>query len=353
MRLLVIGAGAGGAAVVVELHLAGHDVTLYGRSAETVAPFATLGIGHAGVLGTGTLRPALVTNDLAIAMRDAEAAIVALPTFAHAGVARQMAGLGWGATRPVILNPGHTGGALEFRTAWGAGAPPIVEFSTLAYVARKYAPHEVTVTSRARRLRAAALPGGADALALACALFPGVFDTGDVLASDLANVNMVLHPPGAIMAAAWVEARGGDFTFYVDGMTPGVARVMGALDAERRAVARAFGHDLPNLIAEMKQLGTVAADAPEDDLVAAIAGGEANRRIKAPDTLQHRYYREDFGHGLTPFLAFAAIAGVATPMAAALNALAATLTGGIATPRDAQAMGIAGLDRDGLLRLVR
>ena len=79
----------------------------------------------------------------------------------------------------------------------------------------------------------------------------------DVLACDLANVNMVLHVPGALLAAAWVEATRGDFTFYVQGMTPGVARVMQSLDEERRAVARAFGHDLPPLVAEMQAIGTV------------------------------------------------------------------------------------------------
>ena len=84
----------------------------------------------------------------------------------------------------------------------------------------------------------------------------------DVLACDLANVNMVLHAPGAVLAAAWVEATRGDFTFYVQGMTPGVARVMRALDDERRAVARAFGHDLPSLDAEMQAIGTVEQSSP-------------------------------------------------------------------------------------------
>ena len=58
----------------------------------------------------------------------------------------------------------------------------------------------------------------------------------DVLACDLANVNMVLHVPGAVLGAAWVEATRGDFTFYVQGMTPGVARVMRV--ARRRAARR-------------------------------------------------------------------------------------------------------------------
>jgi opine dehydrogenase len=357
MRVAVIGAGAGGAAATVELTLAGHDVAFVGRTPDTLSPFEDGGIGYAGVLGDGALRPRIMTCDMGAGTRDAEVAVVTLPTFAHSSVARALARAGWGTERPVILNPGHTGGALEFHAAYKSvlgAAPPIVEFATLAYVARKLVPHTVTVTGRARRLRAAALPGGQPALDLACSLFPGAYDTGDVLASDLSNVNMILHPPGAILAAAWVEARAGDFTFYVDGMTPGVARVMEQLDEERRAVARAFGHDLPNLLDEMKLIGTVAADAPSGDYAAAIAGGEANRRIRAPDSLAHRYYVEDFGHGLTPFLVFARIAGVETPVASALSSLGAILTRGSSGPqRDDAAMGIAGFGPEQLIAAVR
>src|ERR1019366_4116556 len=102
---------------------------------------------------------------------------------------------------------------------------------------------------------------------------------------------MVLHVPGAVLGAAWVEATRGDFTFYVQGMTKGVARVMQALDDERGAVARAFGHELPSVVAEMQAIGTAESSIRDaGDLVAAIASGEANRRIKAPDSLEHRYY---------------------------------------------------------------
>ena len=111
------------------------------------------------------------------------------------------------------------------------------------------------------------MPGAEDALRLASTLFPGAYDSGDVIACDLSNINMVVHPPGAILGAAWVEATGGDFTFYVQGMTPGVIEIMRALDRERIAVAKAFGHDLPNIIDEMKAVGTVPANpVPKDYL---------------------------------------------------------------------------------------
>jgi len=356
MRVAVIGAGNGGAAAAVELTLAGHDVALHGRSRTTIEPFLASGIGYQGVFGEGRISPALITTDLKSAIADADAVVVALPTFALTSVAESLVEAGWDTDKPVVLNPGHTGGALEFDTAYRKHSkvvPPIAEFATLAYVARKPAPDVVNITGRAKALRAAALKGGEAALEAALTLFPGSYDCGDVIASDLCNVNMIVHPPGAMLGAAWVEATGGDFTFYVQGLTDGVVRVMEALDKERIAVARAFGHDLPTIIEEMKAIGTVPAEAAEDDY-RAIAAGEANKRIKAPDSLTHRYYVEDFSHGLTPFLVFAEIAVVETPVASALVKLHAAMVEGLTKPpaRDAAAMGLVATSMEDLKKRV-
>ncbi|HTJ04186.1 MAG TPA: NAD/NADP octopine/nopaline dehydrogenase family protein [Caldimonas sp.] len=360
MKVAILGAGAGGTAAVAELTLAGHDVTLWNRSEQTLAPLIALGgVGYEGVLGQGIARPRAITGDIGEAIAGADVAVVALPTFSHAPVARALAEAGWPNTLPVVLNPGHTGGALEFAHAFRGvrrDLPPVAEFSTLTYVARKYQPDRVTVTGRARHVRAAALPGGKKALDAACALFPGASPVGDVLASGLCNANLVLHPPGAVLGAAWVEATAGDFTFYVEGMTPGVARTMRLLDNERRAVAAAFGHALPNLIDEMKLIGTVEQSVTDtQDFVAAIAGGEANKKIKAPGSLEHRYYREDFGHGVLPFIELAQIAGVATPIAQSLFTLAQGLVGADYRKggRTAEAMGVAGMTRTELIDFVR
>lgn len=360
MRVAILGAGAGGAAATVELVASGHAIVLWDRSPETIAPFATTGgIRYGGVCGDGIATPVAITSDLTTAIAAADVALVVLPTYAHAPVARALANAGWPVERPVVLNPGHTGGALEFARSFRqvrGHPPPVAEFSTLTYVARKYASDSVTITGRAKQVRVAALPGGETALAAACTLFPGAAVVADVLETDLANVNIVLHPPGAVLAAAWVEATGGDFTFYVEAMTDGVARTMRRLDDERRAVARAFGHDLPNLVEEMKLIGTAAPEiADGDDFRAAIASGEANRQIKAPDSFANRYYREDFGHGLLPFIELAAIANVAVPVANALLTLAEATTGADyrRSGRTAEAMGIVGMTTKQLLQHVR
>jgi opine dehydrogenase len=347
----VIGAGAGGAAAVVELVLAGHDVRWWNRNAATIAPFRDAGgVRFEGVLGEGFARPASIASDLATALDAADLALVCLPALAHAPVVDALVDAAIGC--PLVLNPGHTCGALHAAALFrerGVMAPPLVELSTLTYVARKPEPSAVRITGAAGRVWAACLPGGEEALALTRELYPAATQARDVLASSLANVNLVLHTPGAILSAAWAEATGGDFRFYVDAMTPGVARSIEALDRERLAVAAAFGHELP-------PLGTAApGPVARGDLRAAIAEGEANRLIRAPDSLAHRYYAEDFGFGLVPMIVLARIAGVETNYADALVEVASVLRGEdvTATGLDAKRLGIAGLHRDGLLALVR
>src|SRR3954454_1188813 len=94
-KVAVLGAGAGGAAAVAELVAAGHLVSFWARSPQTVAPFEQQGgVAYEGVLGTGLPCPKLITSDLAAATHGADVILVCLPTFAHGEVARNLASAG-------------------------------------------------------------------------------------------------------------------------------------------------------------------------------------------------------------------------------------------------------------------
>ena len=99
------------------------------------------------------------------------------------------------------------------------------------------------------------------------------------------------------------------------------------LDEERRSVGRAFGHELPALVEEMVRIGTVEEKDAGKSFKEAISGGEFNATILAPDSLGHRYYLEDFGHGLLPLTELARCAGVDVPTAAALLEIGRCLLG--------------------------
>ncbi|GAC1339570.1 MAG: hypothetical protein NVSMB29_07090 [Candidatus Dormibacteria bacterium] len=307
------------------------------------------------MFGDGIAMPSLISTQLAEVLHEAEVAVVCLPALAHADLFNAFATMRL--RLPVILNPGHTGGALHARAVFrrnGAPLPPVAELSTLTYVARTAPGSLVRMTGRAKAVRGACLPEGATALDWAISLFPGVVAGRDVLATSLSNVNLVLHPPGALLAAAWVEATAGDFRFYVDAMTPAVARVLVHLDDERRAVARAFGHELPTLVEEMAAVGTVDPGAAvRGDVVAAIRGGIANQSIKAPSSLAHRYYREDLPFALLPFLVLARVAGVSVSTASALHTLGCAAAGlNPSEGLDQEGLGLAGCGLDDVLAIV-
>jgi opine dehydrogenase len=358
--IAVLGAGAGGAAATTELIQNGFDVRLWNRSVETLQPFIeNNGIKYEGVLGEGTVVPDLISNNLEEVLEAADGILICMPTLAHGRLAGALAALGQ-SSLPVVLNPGHTGGAMEFHQTYAAQSvspPPIAEFSTLTYVARKNSPEKVTITGVAKRVRVAGMAGDIIATDLAMRLYPIAAKCADVIATSLSNVNLVLHPPGCILAAAWVEATSGEFTFYVDGMTDGVGRVMQQLDNERRIVASAYGHELPALDDEMLAIGTIDQDSADLRLPERIRQGRANRSIKAPNSLQHRYYVEDFWYGLMPFMALADVANVPVPTARSLMTLAAALKSESESEslrgRTAQRMGVQGLGKKEIIDLVR
>jgi len=356
--IAVLGAGAGGAAATVELMQNRNVVRLWNRSTETLRPFQeTAGIGYAGVLGDGRAEPELISDNLQAVLDNVDGILVCMPTLAHGSVASSLADLG-PSSIPVVLNPGHTGGAMEFYQTYkmkGIEPPPIAEFSTLTYVARKLSPDTVTVTAAAKQVRVAGMAGSSAAVRLAQSLFSSAVTSEDVIATSLSNVNLVLHPPGCVLGAAWIEATGGDFTFYVDGITGGVEQVMQQLDDERRRVARAFGHSLLPLGEEMFAIGTVDTLNAETSLGEKIRSGNANSKIMAPDSLAHRYYMEDFWYGLTPFIALAQAAGESVPVATALMTMAAALQGNLDSElgRTAERMGIQGLTKQQIIDFVR
>jgi opine dehydrogenase len=60
-----------------------------------------------------------------------------------------------------------------------------------------------------------------------------------VLHTGLANLGAILHPAITLGNAERIQ-KGDAFDFYTDGVTPRVAAVLAAADAERLRIARAY-----------------------------------------------------------------------------------------------------------------
>ncbi len=235
-------------------------------------------------------------------------------------------------SQPIFLNPGHTGGGLNFlhelRRAGYRGPLRSCETVTLTYITRMEGPATVNIYSYTRRLRFAALPGrhAAEMFALVKPLYPDIVAATSVLETGLGNLNAVFHPPGMIMNAGWLERTG--FLFYREGFTPAVGRVTAAVDAERIAVATALGIPAIPFLDLFYDAGlTTRAARDSGDIARACEESESNRTIKAPPRLDHRYIHEDVGYGLVPMAALGRLAGIATPTMDALVQLASIALG--------------------------
>jgi opine dehydrogenase len=68
----------------------------------------------------------------------------------------------------------------------------------------------------------------------------------NVLQTGLATMNPIVHVPGMLGYQGRLDA-GEQFQFYGAGITPSVARLVEALDAECVALASAFGVEVPTV----------------------------------------------------------------------------------------------------------
>lgn len=342
----ILGAGHGGMAAAADLSRKGYGVRLQARRAEILAPIEAAGGIHARGVVEGLVPLDLLTTDVAEAVAGADLIMLVVPSTAHAAYARELAPLLDG-SQPILLNPGHTGGGLHFtnaiRQAGYRGELKTCETVSLTYATRLEGPATIGIYSRTTNLKFAAFPGKhVDALFdLVRPLFPGIVKATSVIETGLANMNSVFHPPGMIMNAGWIEHSRGDFLFYKEGITPAIGRVTAMVDAERIAIAEAFGVPYVSFLQAFHDFGLTSAEALDSgDISRACIESEPNATIKAPPSLHHRYIEEDVGCGLVAIATLGRIADVATPTIDSLIQLA-----GIALGTDFR---VTGLTRDRL-----
>lgn len=349
----VIGAGNVGCALAGDLALRGVDVRLYNRSPQPLETIETAGgIPLCGEV-EGFAPLGSVTDSLADAISGAAVVAVTVPTASLPHYASALLE----ATTPaqlIWLNPGHTGGALYLAArarASGSSERTICQLTTASHVSRLIGPATVQVFLRPRSSVAALPARDVDSCHRRLdALLPGVFGRAEsILEADLTNINAVLHPPGMVCNAGWIEATAGDFGFYAAGNGRAVARVIEGIDRERLALAYRLGVRAVPFPELFHRLGFTPGHQPHADRAYdAIQHSELIRPIRSPPTLDHRYLHEDVGWGLVPWMHLAAAAHSPAPTITSLVHLAGVING-----RDyagdgltVAAMGLAGMTPD-------
>ncbi|MCL4760302.1 MAG: NAD/NADP octopine/nopaline dehydrogenase family protein [Burkholderiales bacterium] len=357
-RVAIIGAGNGGCAAAVDLTLRGFDVRLYGRTPGTLAPLkAREGIEYEGIFGEGMAKIPVITNDAAEAMHGADAVVAMAPAQAHEDIATLIAPH---LTRDqaFLAAPGHTLTLIPRTLRRNGHANPVTcVTSTLPYICRKTGEGRVRVSRASARLRFAAFPAirTQELAERLRSLFPAIFPVPTVLDTLFPYTNAIHHPPALLCNVGRVESTGGEYCHYYDGITPSVGTLIDRLDDERVAVARAHGCTIDRLPEHFFQMGYTDENGRAGGTAySTFHNSEPNRWIKAPSSIDHRFFNEDIPFGLVPFSELARVAGVATPVIDAVVLLASTIMGrpyrdtGLNVAR----MGFEGLDAAQVRRLV-
>jgi len=347
LTVAVLGASHGGLALAGYLAQQGHAVALWNRSPERVAAVAQKRGIHLASPGSAAehVPIALATSNMAAALSGVRVVLVAVPACAHADIARQCAPY-VRSGQTVLLLPGRTGGALEFRRVlYNAGCRARVvlgEANTFPFAARCVEPGFAVIHGAKTEVLAAALPANqTPQLLAACRPFlPMLRPARSALHTGLANLGAILHPVITLLNADRIE-RGESFDFYREGVTHTVADVLAAADAERLRIARAYAVPACSL----RDWIARAYDHHAETIHAAVTRNPAYVGIKAPTTLAHRYLLEDVPTGLIPLLELGKAAGLNLPVLTALADQSRMLLGRHRWqhPRTLEQLGLDGL----------
>jgi opine dehydrogenase len=331
MRIAVLGGGNGGFAAAADFVEAGHSVRLWrtdpaeaGRQRAAGGRFMSR-----DAKGERAVAPALITADLAEAVRGARLVFAPSPATTHDALAPRLAPLLVDG-QVVFLSPGTLGSVVLARAlhAHRPGARvAFAEGGTLPWLARKHGSDKVVITVRAKRLPVGVFPLdlAEEALAVIGSAFPGVVEPcGDALSGALMNAGPIIHPPLITMNAGPLE-HFERWDIHKEGTQPAIRRVTDALDAERVAVREACGYGAPHF----PLADHYATEGPEwmygrgshDRLT---DSGDWRERIVLT---RHRYMLEDVRLGLSLLRDAGRVAGIATPLAAAFLAIGGAVCG--------------------------
>jgi opine dehydrogenase len=329
MRLSVLGAGAIGPAAAVLAVSRGHEVLLWSPSGVGTAGLEAGWIEAEGALsGRFPLRIAQgLEQTLDEALQGADAALLAVPAYALPVLLPYLAGA-LPARLPLLISPAAALAplaldALLARRGALPGRAPIGAMATTPVTGRRLAPARVRLATIRAAVDLAAVPAGAtpEMAALATELFGHASPPApQVLHAALANANPIIHAVLALTNATRIE-RAESWPQYAM-MTQAACRLMEAMAAERAALARAHGLEVPALEESLHRANAVPLG-PLHQMASQIA--EMRGSVLGPASMETRYVTEDVPYGLAFYLWLAAARGVAMPVTEAVVTTLETL----------------------------
>lgn len=313
IKFCVIGAGHGGMAMAGHLAIMGFSVNLYNRREERIWPVRIRGgIEVTGeVQGFGRLNK--VTSDIKEAISGVDCIMVVVPATAHRDIAEICAPHLLDG-QVVVLNPGRTLGALEFKQVLKEKNCDkdiiIAEAQTLIYASRVMNPGQVKIFRIKNSIPVASVKAYKipEVLKILNIPYPQFVPGDNIFKTSFDNIGSIFHPAITILNAGWIEDAS-EFQFYIQGCSLSVSKVLEKLDQERVQAAAALGIKATTA----REWLYIAYDATGKTLHQAMHANPGYRGIIAPPDLNTRYITEDVPMSLVPISSLGKMFGVSTP----------------------------------------
>lgn len=324
MKVGILGCGGIGVASAAYLATRGHEVAVWsprGQGAEALReqPLRASGAVEASVrVGVAASVAELSAN--------ADVLLVAVPLNGHRPVMDALLPHLRAGQMVIVSSMGSLSSLYLYEAALARGVRiSVASFGTTVLTARRQGPSEVRVMTLRSSLGVSCLPRSDQQRALqTCVDLFGERFTNDEnsLATALTNINPVAHGPLALFNWTRIE-RAENWPQY-HFMTPRVAAVIEQLDAERLAVAGAFGlrvrtierHFAQSFDTASERLADIAAE------LHAKRGGPPG-----PTDVTTRFLSEDVPYGLVFTLALSHVAQIPAPATEATAAMAGLVVG--------------------------
>jgi opine dehydrogenase len=358
MKVAVMGSGGGALAVAADFAKSGRDVVLadlpqFAGNLTAVEERGGVSV-TSGWHGSEVL-PVGVARDVASAAADAELIAVVVPCFGHEPFMEVLAPiLGEGQS---LLFFGEGSGALVAARYLGDGNRAVVvgETNTLPYLARPAGPGTVAADRKSGGVLLAGLPSSSTAklLDLVNDVWPYISRAESVWETVLVNFNAIDHVATMLSNAGTLESRTGGMLLWGEGATPGVVRVIEAVDSELLALRKALGLSDPRRYRDFLIAQGFAPDAGPT-LFEVVRASKLMTSVAptGPDALKSRYITEDVPYALVLASSIGKEVGVETPVIdGAISIGSAMLARDFRTEgRALDKLGLAGLGARGLRR---
>ena len=302
LKVTVIGAGNSGMAMAAHLSKEGNKVTLWNRSRATISKLMETRLIHCDGVVSGDIPIHNVTDDIDIALKNPDIILITTPANSHKELAKLIA-KNINRSTVIVLNPGRTCGALEFRNIYEKynkkNRQIIAETQTIIYTCRKTDDDGVNIFAFKDSVLISSLDLelNENIINYLPKCIQAYFSPAEsMIETSIGNVGMVLHCAPLLLNSGWTESKSNIYKYYYDGITPIVSEFIEKIDIERVAVSEALGHKVDSTQEWLIKTYHVTGN----NLYECIQNNDAYKTIDAPELLEHRYIFEDVPCGLVP-----------------------------------------------------